>query len=939
MPFRSLKIIFAALLVLSGIANAQINWQRFPGNPLALNGTPTFENTFSPSVLHDSVAGVYKMWFSSVLPGGSTWDVSYATSPNGTTWQVYSGSPVLRAGPAGSFDSRWLIDPFVIRVGSLYRMYYTGYDGSRWQTGLATSSDGINWTKHPSNPILRIVSGSTWESVGANCPKVYFGGSMYRMIYSGYNGAGYSIGLATSVDGVNFVRHEANPVLRKGTPPEWDANSALINSFLHHNGKFYLLYNGGESAPVGLATSIDGGRTWTKYPGNPVFSLGSPGSWDGYRITIGSLMVTENQFRYWYTGTGDGSRWRIGYATGIIAPPFVMSDTAAIWHFDETSGTTVRDDSPNHNNGTAIGTTITAGRFGNARTFNGSGDYVFVPNPSNGSFNMNPDQSFTIDLWFRTTSTNDGWMIRRGLAPVPGFSIGLSGRRVLAEIGNRQNGIPPDTLMMLFSNGIYNDGQWHRVTFVRDRTVRRMFLYVDGRLDATPMVDNFPIALVNDRPLTIGRWETTPEYFSGSIDEVAIYRSARHGATAPTIQVSPEIVNFGIVPVGNTGTVGLQIANLSFSDTLNVTSISSNRSVFTTTIATTRVPPWSSRVVDVRYSPTSAVADTGSLSISCNDPNRPLVRVRLSGQGFAPSAAPLVSSIRDIPEDQGKQVRVIWYRSMYDGMNDSLRIVEYNVWRRIGNSGIWDFIATVPAVRFEQYAFVAPTLFDSSRTGIRWSVFRVSAHTAGSAQVFFSASDSGYSVDNLPPLAPTNLVASVLNSRVILGWDLPTDPDIEAFAIYRSTDPNFLPSDQYRIGTTSGNSFVDQNVGGSSRFYYYVAAFDTTGNQSAPSNQANVFVTGVGSGSLTPTNFHLYQNYPNPFNPSSTIRYDLPMSGHVRISLYDVVGKEVATLVDDYRTAGSYDITVSADKLSSGVYLYRMQSGTFNAVKKMILMK
>jgi predicted GH43/DUF377 family glycosyl hydrolase len=191
---RALKFV-VFFFVLFTPAESQVNWQRFPSNPVVpVNGTPPFENTFSPCVLYDSVAGVYKMWFSSVVLGGSTWDVSYATSPNGTTWQIYSGSPVLRAGPSG-FDSQWLIDPFVVRVGITYRMYYTGYDGSRWQTGLATSPDGIVWTKHPSNPILRVVSGSPWESVGANAPKVHFDGSTYRMIYSGYNGSSYSIGL------------------------------------------------------------------------------------------------------------------------------------------------------------------------------------------------------------------------------------------------------------------------------------------------------------------------------------------------------------------------------------------------------------------------------------------------------------------------------------------------------------------------------------------------------------------------------------------------------------------------------------------------------------------------------------------------------------------------------------------------------------------------
>jgi hypothetical protein len=412
--------------------------------------------------------------------------------------------------------------------------------------------------------------------------------------------------------------------------------------------------------------------------------------------------------------------------------PPTVSDTVALWHYDETTGNNVLDSSPYGNDGTAVGTTIVPGILGNARYFNGSSDYVNVF--SSPIFNMDVDQSFTIDLWCKTVSTHDGWLIRRGLAPTPGFSLGISGSRLLGEVGNRVDGTAPDTLLMLFSERSHVDGLWHHVTFVRDRSVHNLFLYVDGVLAASPMPDNFPIPLTYDRPLTMGRWETLPEYFGGYLDEVPIFKGARHPVNIglPNIQVSPSELQFGNVLFGGTITRDIGVSNTSFSDTLNVANVTSNNSVFTANVSTFFLPPGSSRNVQVTYRPSIVGKDTCSLSIASNDPNKPIVRVYLAGQGFTAAAAPLILSITDIPEDQGKQVRVIWYRSLHDSLGDLLRVVQYNLWRRVGqDSSLWDFVATIPAVQFEQYAYVAPTLFDSSRAfGIRWSVFKVSAQTA-----------------------------------------------------------------------------------------------------------------------------------------------------------------------------------------------------------------
>jgi hypothetical protein len=88
-----------------------------------------------------------------------------------------------------------------------------------------------------------------------------------------------------------------------------------------------------------------------------------------------------------------------------------------------------------------------------------------------------------------------------------------------------------------------------------------------------------------------------------------------------------------------------------------------------------------------------------------------------------------------------------------------------------------------------------------------------------------------------------------------------------------------------------------------------------------------------------PKEYKLEQNYPNPFNPSTTIKYSLPKESLVTLKIYNLLGEEVATLINTEQTIGIYEIDFDASNLSSGIYLYRIQAGDFVEMKKMILMK
>lgn len=88
-----------------------------------------------------------------------------------------------------------------------------------------------------------------------------------------------------------------------------------------------------------------------------------------------------------------------------------------------------------------------------------------------------------------------------------------------------------------------------------------------------------------------------------------------------------------------------------------------------------------------------------------------------------------------------------------------------------------------------------------------------------------------------------------------------------------------------------------------------------------------------------PEEFSLEQNYPNPFNPSTKISWQLPVGSHTTLVVYDMLGNEVATLVDEFKPAGSYEVEFNASQLSSGIYFYMLQAENFVSVKKLILLK
>ena len=139
---------------------------------------------------------------------------------------------------------------------------------------------------------------------------------------------------------------------------------------------------------------------------------------------------------------------------------------------------------------------------------------------------------------------------------------------------------------------------------------------------------------------------------------------------------------------------------------------------------------------------------------------------------------------------------------------------------------------------------------------------------------------------------------------------------------------------------TSDTFLYDINIEGNINYYYRVSAFDYSGNESEYSPEVSSVVLGLQSnGDNVPGEYSLSQNYPNPFNPTTTISYQLPKSSFVKLTIYDISGRSIQTLVDEKKNAGYYSVEWNAENVCSGVYFYRIAAGNFVAVKKGLLVK
>jgi hypothetical protein len=255
--------------------------------------------------------------------------------------------------------------------------------------------------------------------------------------------------------------------------------------------------------------------------------------------------------------------------------------------------------------------------------------------------------------------------------------------------------------------------------------------------------------------------------------------------------------------------------------------------------------------------------------------------------------------------------------------------------------GTWEVVGNVSAQQQNRYIRLVPALADSAAT-VTWSVFYISAHTTTPSVYYNSPPDSGYSVDNIAPGVPEGFfIAFATGSGNRLSWDPCAAGDFQYFKVYRGSYPAFVPGPGNLVHATAGTEWTDPDydVGG---IYYKITALDHAGNESAPASPESS--TGTEDRPV-PLAYALRQNAPNPFNPETVIRYDVAApGGRVTLTVYDVSGRLVRTLVDGAQTAGQHSVRWNGRNgagvgVASGVYFCRMTAPGFVEQRKMVLLR
>ena len=323
----------------------------------------------------------------------------------------------------------------------------------------------------------------------------------------------------------------------------------------------------------------------------------------------------------------------------------------------------------------------------------------------------------------------------------------------------------------------------------------------------------------------------------------------------------------------------------------------------------------------------------GEYTVSSVDAELFLMRVPIYASNLE---LPHVLSINDIPDDQGGWVYLEFESSIYDNSNS---LGSYT-FERLDDQD-WISLHSIDAFGMESYITEVRTLRDSISTDDAMTSYRVVGSFSNGSYV--SDPYDGYSIDNIAPTEPSGLMSSISVGVVHLQWEESSDEDFSHYRIFRDMNENFDISEDNFIGENEIAEWYD-SLSTLGSYFYKVTAVDINENESSSSDPINVELLSLEELLGAPELFSVHQNYPNPFNPITTFRYDLPENTHVQIIIYDMIGRKVKTLVDQFQDSGYkyavWDATNDYGKpVSGGIYLYQVNVGSNISTKKMVLLK
>jgi predicted GH43/DUF377 family glycosyl hydrolase len=292
-----LAVPLLALPLLAAEQSTAAGWVKHEKNPV-LGGS--LGTCFDVSLLREGER--YRMWLS-WRPKRA---IALVESKDGLVWS----KPTIVLGPNKA--SGWEDEvnrPVVLKTGGLYRMWYTGQARDKSWIGYATSTDGKSWKRESERPVLS--AEKAWEKVAVMCPHVLHDAKekVYRMWYSG--GEQYepnAIGYATSTDGMKWAKHDSNPIFRPEPKNAWEKDRVTACQVVRQGDwhvMFYIGFADRDHAQIGLARSRDGITGWQRHAANPIIRPGK-GQWDGDAVYKPYAILEGKRWLLWYNGRRGG---------------------------------------------------------------------------------------------------------------------------------------------------------------------------------------------------------------------------------------------------------------------------------------------------------------------------------------------------------------------------------------------------------------------------------------------------------------------------------------------------------------------------------------------------------------------------------------------------------------------------------------------------------
>jgi FlgD Ig-like domain len=335
---------------------------------------------------------------------------------------------------------------------------------------------------------------------------------------------------------------------------------------------------------------------------------------------------------------------------------------------------------------------------------------------------------------------------------------------------------------------------------------------------------------------------------------------------------------------------------------------------------------------------------------------------RVERFGYLGSPEPSSAGVHDTPNDQGGHVKFSWYPSYLD-QNSDPNLTSYDVYRsapgsiaaaavragahrlssfaELPTSGerafvvdpassqlyAWEYLATFNAAHFPTaYGYVAPTTSDSVGGSNPPTAFIVVGRNSDGSKYWVSAPDSGYSVDNIPPLAPAPFTGQFSAGTATLHWKPNVEPDFDHYNLYRGSSASFTPAPANLVVSQPDTGYAD--LAGNT-YYYKLAAVDVHGNRSGFTTLLPVGTLGV-EGTVA-VEFALGPAEPNPAVNGARFRFALPREAQVTLTLYDEQGRRVRELAGGSMSAGPHSVSwdgrdQAGRTAPSGIYFCRLEA-------------